>query len=382
MTQPDICVIAPTVRNPEFIREYIANARANGFETDRLHVVLVTEDFCDKESMRDTLDELGVVGKVFGGTERDDWYEQMGIGKYSDLVPAASHAETSFGLLYLWANPRFEYGVFLDDDTRPHEDFDFFGTHLDHLGSRKTVEHVSSDEQWVNVLYQNFDEHGLYPRGYPYSAMEETIRTEQRKTDEIIATQGLWTDIPDLDAVRILMDGDLRGQAQTRTTADDFDGNFAAAEGNYLTVCSMNLAFRREVVPAFYQMPMDDNDWDIGRFDDIWSGLTLKKAADMLDKTVLNGYPLCVHEKAERSTFSDLNNEVPALELNEHFWKALDEAPDTANDYFEAYEEMIAAVDAHDFSAYNNSGFIDLTVEKMSRWLEALSALDTGDSTA
>jgi hypothetical protein len=70
------------------------------------------------------------------------------------------------------------------------------------------------------------------------------------------------------------------------------------------------------------------------------------------------------------------------LELNEHFWKALDEAPDTANDYFEAYEEMIDAVDEHDFSAYNNSGFIDLTVEKMSRWLEALSALDTGDSTA
>ena len=382
MTQPDICVIAPTVRNPGFIREYITNARANGFDTDRLHVVLVTEDFCDKESMRETLDELGVVGRVFGGKERDDWYERKGIGEYSDLVPAASHAETSFGLLYLWANPGFEYGVFLDDDTRPHEDFDFFGTHLDHLGSRKTVEHVSSDEQWVNVLYQNFDEHGLYPRGYPYSAMDETIRTERRKTDEIVATQGLWTDIPDLDAVRILMDGDLRGQAQTRTTADDFTGNFAAAEDNYLTVCSMNLAFRREVVPAFYQMPMDDNDWDIGRFDDIWSGLTLKKAADMLDKTVLTGYPLCVHEKAERSTFSDLNNEVPALELNEHFWKALDNAPDSANDYSEAYEEMITAVDAHDFSAYNNSGFIDLTVEKMSRWLEALSALDTGDSTA
>ena len=382
MTQSDICVIAPTVRNPDFIREYIANARANGFDTDRLHVVLVTEDFCDKEGMRDTLDELGVVGKVFGGKERNDWYEQAGIKEYSDLVPAASHAETSFGLLYLWANPGFEYGVFLDDDTRPHEDFDFFGTHLDYLGARKTVEHVSSDEQWVNVLYQNYDEHGLYPRGYPYSAMDETIRTEQRKTDEIIATQGLWTDIPDLDAVRILMDGDLRGQAQTRTTADDFDGNFAAAEGNYLTVCSMNLAFRREVVPAFYQMPMDDNDWDIGRFDDIWSGLTLKKAADMLDKTVLTGYPLCVHEKAERSTFSDLNNEVPALELNEHFWKALDDAPNSANDYFEAYEEMIAAVDAHDFSAYNNSGFIDLTVEKMSRWLEALSSLDTGDRTA
>jgi len=382
MTQPDICVVAPTVRKPGFIREYIENARANGFDTDRLHVVLVTEDFCDKESIRATLDELGVDGKVFGGTERYDWYEQNGIGDYSDLVPAASHAETSFGLLYIWANPRFEYGVFLDDDTRPHDEFDFFGTHMDHIGSQKEVEHVGSDEQWVNVLYQNVDEHGLYPRGYPYSAMDETVRTETRRTDEIVASQGLWTDVPDLDAVRILMDGDLRGQAQTRTSAGDFTGNFAVSEGNYLTVCSMNLAFRREVVPAFYQMPMDDNEWDIGRFDDIWSGLTLKKAADMLDKTVLTGYPLCIHEKAERSTFSDLNNEVPALELNEHFWEALDKAPDSASNYFEAYEEMVSAVDAYDFSDYGNSGFIDLTVEKMSRWLEALSALETGGRTA
>jgi hypothetical protein len=378
MTQPDICVIAPTVRNPEFIREYIENARSNGFDTGRLHVALVTEDFCEKDEMEEMLEELGVEGRVFGGKERDDWYENAGIGEYSDIVPAASHAETSFGLLYLWANPRFKYGVFLDDDTRPHGDFDFFGTHLDHLDERKTVEHVSSDEQWVNVLYQNVDEHGLYPRGYPYSAMDETVRTERRETDEIVATQGLWTDVPDLDAVRILMDGDLRGQAQTRTSTDDFDGNFAVAQGNYLTVCSMNLAFRREVVPAFYQFPMDDNDWDIGRFDDIWSGLTLKKATDMLDKTVLTGYPLCVHEKAKRSTFSDLNNEVPALELNEHFWKALDEAPDSADDYFEAYEMMIEAVGAYDFSGYNNSEFIDLVVEKMSRWLEALSALEGG----
>jgi len=380
MTRQDTCVIAPTVRNPEFIREYVENARENGFDTERLHVVLVTEDFCEKDRIRGILDELGVSGEVFGGTERDDWYESAGIDEYSDLVPAASHAETSFGLLYMWANPRFEYGVFLDDDTRPHADFDFFGTHLDHLGSRKEVEHVSSDENWVNVLYQNVDEHGLYPRGYPYSAMDETVRTETRRTDEVVASQGLWTDVPDLDAVRILMDGDLRGQAQTRTSADDYTGNFAAACGNYLTVCSMNLAFKREVIPAFYQMPMDDNDWDIGRFDDIWSGLTLKKAADALDKTVLTGYPLCVHEKAERSTFGDLNNEVPALELNEHFWKALDEAPDSADGYFEAYEGMVEAVDEYDFSGYNNGDFVELVVEEMSRWLEALRALGTDDA--
>jgi len=41
----------------------------------------------------------------------------------------------------------------------------------------------------------------------------------------------------------------------------------------------MNLAFRREVIPAFYQLPMDDNEWEVGRFDDIWSGVFLNEPA-------------------------------------------------------------------------------------------------------
>ena len=375
--EKNICVVSPTIRNPEFIKEYVKNARENDFNTDRLHFVLITEDFNEKEDIRDMLDDLSVSGEVFGGTEREEWYEKQGISKYSDIVPAASHAETSFGLLYMWAHPEFEYGIFLDDDTQPHEDFNFFGTHLDHLDSEKEVEHVSSDEKWVNVLYQNIDRHDLYPRGYPYSAMDENVEIEEKETNEIIASQGLWTNIPDLDAVRILMDGNLEGQAETLTRKEDFTKNFAAAEGNYLTVCSMNLAFKREVIPAFYQFPMDDNEWDIGRFDDIWSGLTLKKAADMLNKSLINGFPLCEHNKAERSTFSDLNNEVPALELNEHFWEALEEAPDEADDYFEAYEEMIKAVDNYDFSDYANADFIDFTVKHMKMWIKALKELQS-----
>jgi Reversibly glycosylated polypeptide. len=375
--QSDICVISPTIRNPEFIEGYVENARENGFETERLHFVLVTEDFNDKQNMEEMLDRLDVSGRVFNGSDRGDWYEENDIDEYSDVVPAASHAETSFGLLYMWNNPQFEYGIFLDDDTQPHSDFDFFGTHLDHLDSEKNVEHVSSDKQWVNVMYQNIEEHGLYPRGYPYSSMDEEVETEQKKTNEIIASQGLWTNIPDLDAVRILMDGNLEGQAETLTDKEDYTHNFAAKEGNYLTVCSMNLAFKREVIPSFYQFPMDDNKWDIGRFDDIWSGLTLKKAADMLDKSLINGFPLCVHNKAKRSTFGDLNNEVPALELNEHFWEALEEAPDTAEDYFDAYRKMISAVEKYDFSEYANSDFIDFTVEHMEMWLKALETLGT-----
>ncbi|MFB6205101.1 MAG: alpha-1 4-glucan-protein synthase, partial [Haloglomus sp.] len=198
----------------------------------------------------------------------------------------------------------------------------------------------------------------------------------------------LWTNVPDLDAVRILMDGDLRGQAETRTTRDDYGEDFVVAPGHYTTVCSMNLAFRREVVPAFYQLPMDDNEWDVGRFDDIWSGVFVKRAADVLGKRVLTGTPLCEHNKAPRSTFDDLNNEVPALELNEHVWRVVDRAAPPgprdvaadANTFRGAFAAMADALAEGEFDDWNNGEFLTFVGEHMRDWLDCLDALDAGRS--
>jgi len=379
----EICVIVPTIREWECVRDYVANARDHGFETDRLHFVLVTEEFCDTDAMREMLTELGVSGRVFDGAARDAWFTDHGLSAYDHLIPAASHAQTSFGLLYLWAE-EYELGLFIDDDTRPHDDVDFFGRHMANLGYKGELPAYASDEQWVNVLGQNVDDHGLYPRGYPYSAMDETTTESTVNVDRgaVVASQGLWTNVPDLDAVRILMDGDLQGQAETRTTADDYGEDFLAARGNYLTVCSMNLAFRREVVPAFYQFPMDDNPWEVGRFDDIWSGLLLKRAVDLLDRRIYNGRPLCRHDKAPRSTFGDLTNEVPGLELNEHVWEVIDDAePETIpEDTTAAYRAVTSAVaDAladGSFDDWENGEFLNYCGEYLRDWLDCLAALD------
>jgi hypothetical protein len=377
---PDTCVIVPTVREHECVRDYVANAREYG-HADRLFFVLVTEDFCDAAAMREMLDDLDVAGAVFDESDRHDWYDEHGISDYGHVIPAASHAQTSFGLLYLWAHD-FDYGFFIDDDTLPH-DTDFFGGHyanLDHEGPITAVRSADDDQRWVNVLYQNFDEHGLFPRGYPYAAMgggHETETVELARGD-VVASQGLWTNVPDLDAVRILMDGDLQGQAETRTTAADYGEDFVVAPGHYTTVCSMNLAFRREVVPAFYQLPMDDNEWDVGRFDDIWSGVFLKRAADILGKQVLTGTPLCEHNKAPRSTFDDLNNEVPALELNEHVWRVVDAAGTDADTFRGAFAAMADALADGQFDDWNNGDFLRFVGEHMRDWLACLDNLDAG----
>jgi hypothetical protein len=279
----------------------------------------------------------------------------------------------------------------------PHDEYDFFGRHLRNLAFEGEIEAVGSDERWVNVLYQRADEHGLYPRGYPYGAMDETVETEPVRVEDVVVSQGLWTNVPDLDAVRILMDGDLRGQARTRTAAADFDRDFVAARGNYLTVCSMNLAFRREVLPAFYQLPMDDNEWDVGRFDDIWSGVFLKRACDVLGTYIHNGAPLCEHNKAPRSTFSDLQDEVAGLELNEHLWEVVDDVEPAldgraaepredggpagdgragADGYAEVYEALGRTLAAGDFEAYANGAFLNHVGESMLEWLDCLAAIE------
>ncbi|PSQ27287.1 alpha-1 4-glucan-protein synthase [Halobacteriales archaeon SW_10_68_16] len=340
----DVCLIVPTIREYECLRSYVANAREHGFDTDRLHAVLVTEDFCDTDAMERMLDDLGGTGEGFDGTRRERWLDRQGAGEYAHLVPEASHAQTSFGVLYLWAND-FEYGVFVDDDTLPHPEFDFFGRHLRNLQYEGPVESVRSDERWVNVLYQKAGGHGLYPRGYPYSAMDETVETS---------------------SVRV-------------AAAEDFSRQFVASEGQYLTVCSMNLAFRREVVPAFYQLPMDDNPWDVGRFDDIWSGVFLKRACDVLGKGILNGYPLCEHNKAARSTFSDLTNEVHGLELNEHVWEIVDDVGGDAATYAGVFEAMGRELAAGDFGDYENGAFLNYVGEHMLEWLDCLEALSATD---
>jgi hypothetical protein len=135
----------------------------------------------------------------------------------------------------------------------------------------------------------------------------------------------------------------------------------------------MNLAFEREVIPAFYQLPMDENEWDVGRFDDIWSGVFLKRAADLLGKDVLSGYPLCEHNKAPRPTFDDLNNEVPGLELNEHVWEVVDVAGDDADTWREAATAMAKALADGDFSEWNNGDFLNHCGNYWLDWLACLS---------
>jgi len=365
----NVCCIIPTIRDYPCIKKY---AEAGG---KKAFYLLVAEDFCDLRKMRSDLKDWGLDGEVLGQSDRDKWMKETGLNNFADLIPKRSHAETSFGLLWLQAHNEFDFGVFIDDDTVPISE-DYFERHIQNLNFNGNINEVSSDKKWVNVLFQNFGRHKMYPRGYPYAAMQEKMSVETANVKNVVASQGLWTNVADLDAIRILMSGGLNGIPSIRATETDFKEDFVVKNENCLTICSMNLAFKREVIPAFYQLPMDDNEWKLGRFDDIWSGVFLKKICDILEKKIITGKPLCIHNKAPRSTFKDLLAEAPALEINENLWNILCSMNLKGDDYTTIYNEIGTLLQQGNWN-YRNGDFLNYMGKMMQRWVECIDKISS-----
>lgn len=361
-------VILPTIRNPEFIEAYLDNAKEHSFDLSKLEFMVLTEDFVDKLGYRKVFSKYGIEAQVLNQQDRDKILVDMGLSDFAELIPRKNRAEESFALVYMWAND-YEYGFTIDDDTLPVKDFNFFGNHIQNLNYKGEITEYSSDKAFVNVLQHSFEKHHLYPRGYPYSAIGEKLISKKAKIEKVGISQGLWTNIPDLDAVRILQDGDLNGQAKTRFSINDYGNNFTIAKSNYVTVCSMNLAFRRDIIPAFYQYKMGDNPWKVDRFDDIWSGIVAKKFMDILGYSIINGNPLCQHNKAPRSTFKDLVSEAVGLEANEIFYKIVENTKIDSKNQFEIVYAIANSLKS------SNYEFIKYCGRHLEMWIKVLNKI-------
>src|SRR3972149_10197240 len=229
--------------------------------------------------------------------------------------------------------------VFIDDDTIPL-DHDYLGTHWKMLESKPKI--LESDNKWLNSI----DPHQFkfFPRGFPYSMRKGAfVREVSHGITKTVANQGLWQNIPGLNGIDYLHFND-----RSICKAQDF----TAALGNWLTVCSMNLAFRPEIIPAFYQLPMPA--MGVGRFDDIWSGLFLKKCADKLGHGISTGNPLCSHNKFPRNIFEDIRAESIGIEINETLFKELEKINLNHNNYLENYEQMAKELSSDAFGKHKD----------------------------
>lgn len=291
----DLCVVVPTIREAsilEFLEAWAA--QLSGV------TLLVVEDNPVKSF---AIARPGLEHLCWEDIDRD-------LGDRSWIIPRRTDCVRSYGFLKAYQRGA-RVVITLDDDCYP-ADPDHLSTH------RARLEHPASRDRWVSSGT------GLKPRGMPYRAWADSR--------PCVLNHGLWTNVPDLDAMTQLVNGRLN---QEFVPVDQ-----VIPPGMYFPMCGMNIAFRRELMPAMYFLLMG-RDWEFDRFGDVWCGVLTKKICDHLGLAVSSGAPLVEHRRTS-DVWANLKKESPGYQANETFWAAVDRVVLTSTTVAGAYHELAA----------------------------------------
>lgn len=301
-----IAVVVPTCRS-EQIDRFLA-AWKKQFADHNAKVLVVRDDSVDGDVfLYDGFTAATVPERTLVGNATTI------LGEYADIVARKSPACRCIGFAYIATQmPEVEFIVTLDDDVEPSGDT--IGDHVAALRRRVPV-------SWLSSVLE-----GPHMRGFPYAIRQEA---------PVYVSHGVWENIPDLDAPTQLVVGD-------KPEVSFYRG--PVPKGIYFPVCGMNLAFRREALPAMLWCPAK---WLKGaeRFDDIWMGVNLTRDLQWLGGALVSGYASCVHTRLS-NTFKNLEQEAVGIGINEVLWTSggspKSDNPDVAA-FFARYYDCRAA---------------------------------------
>jgi hypothetical protein len=103
-------------------------------------------------------------------------------------------------------------------------------------------------------------------------------------------------------------------------------GHEVVPPGMAFPLCAMNVCYHRSIVPATYNLLMGLDTVGFDRFDDIWSGVLLKRILDYMGWYVTSGQPFVRHVK-QSNCFSNLRKEALGIQIHEHLWDYILDAP-------------------------------------------------------
>lgn len=237
--------------------------------------------------------------RVFKYAKKDEAYSSQMLsvkdvmGKYSNLIYNFNDGVRNLGFAQAYKDGA-DIFISLDDDTLPGGDT--IQDHLDILNTRQPISYMNSTDD-------------VYMRGFPYWAREEA---------PVMFSHGVWNGVYDFDASTQL----VLGTPQPRHR------KMPVPKGILMPVCVMNVAFKRKVLPYYYQAPMFG---DMNRFADIFSGWEVKKSIDENNWAMVTGYAKVNHNRAS-NPFVNLIKEAKGISLNEEYGK---------DEYFKLYQKNI-----------------------------------------
>ena len=372
--------IVPSIRVFSVWKDYLKNFEKYDHNADDADVLMIDEgDELIRKKNKEMFPESNF--EFFGPKERENFFRERFGTKWQEcasVIPVRNHAETSFGML-LGLERKTKMFLMIDDDTRASSEFDFIGSHMEAIGSNAN-ELLSSSSKWYNVIDNLIlnENQKLYPRGFPFNRrfMKEkySVKISSGNNGKVVLNEGLWFNVPDMDVIGILEQGGLEGLPRIRSTGLR-QKRIVLDKKTFTTICSMNVSFSPKIIPAFYQLPMGY--MGIGRFDDIWSGLFVKKVCDVVGDFVSLGTPCVIHDKEKRDSFKDLKLETEGMMINEKLWQIVDQAEVDGPDYMSAYRSLIAEI-RKQLNVFDQrfKEYLDHVLKQMNMWTEICEKLE------
>lgn len=296
-----IFLVIPTIRNLSFLKAW-----KNSFSECNL---IIVEDNPEKNVELPVIKTKSIIH--FSWKEIDE-----SLGKDSWIISRRNAGIRSFGFL-----KAYELGadiiITIDDDCYPVEN-NFIEKHISNLNFKLP-------RNWINT-YPNTNY--LYTRGIPY---------KNRNKISVVISHGLWSGSIDLDAkTEIKLKNKMSGKAY-------LDLRQIIPFNYYYPMCSMNLAFKKEITPLMFFPMMGQNPegerWKYNRFDDIWAGIFSKKIMDHLNLGVINGSPFIEHRRASNVS-ENLYKEKEGMKINEILWKLVNEVKLSKSSPKDCYIEL------------------------------------------
>jgi reversibly glycosylated polypeptide/UDP-arabinopyranose mutase len=237
------------------------------------------------------------------------------LGPDAWIVSRRDSAVRCFGLLMAYRMGATHI-LTLDDDCYPHDRSPIFAGHVDRM---------EGVPRWIPSVP------GMMTRGLPYRNLGTA--------SNVVASMGLWSGIPDLDAIQSLNDLDFATDGRFAPPA----GSRIMPAGQYFPLCGMNFCIRADVTPLAYFPLMGDGS-PYRRFDDIWMGIIFKRIADHLGLAISVGEPFVRHQRAS-DVMVNLVKEAPGIAANETFWEAIDAVPLSGRSAVACMAEMGASLE-------------------------------------
>jgi len=230
------------------------------------------------------------------------------LGAHDVAIPRRNGACRDLGFVVAWKEADDdEIVVALDDDCVVEEPD--FAARVERVLSGDPRPEARVEGLHLNILdcYRDVPDH-LYPRGFPYASRVgyQRCRFVSGGRGRVTFSLGLWRDVFDVNAI-----DKIHGPPFAFPQAELHHESVLVPTGKLVSVCSMNMHFRRSVIPAVYQLPMHVEvmpHWVIDRYGDIWGGFILKVLLDKRGESMAAGGPMIRHLKdgnVQRNTWQE-----------------------------------------------------------------------------